>query len=214
MGVTMRSLQNNKNLTCNYSNGEFVSTHELNTVLYQENKPNYRRFKNEILSAMCTEVEENMDFIIEDDVEEETQTLQGWKIIIADDDVNVHETTILALSGVKILGRSLEFLHAYSAAEAKKLVHENDDIALILLDVVMETVDAGLKLVNVIRDELNRQDLRIVLRTGQPGYAKDDMMSTYPIDGYTSKSKLTRSLLIDMLTDTLGSQSNNKELPN
>ena len=216
--LMMKNSQNNRNSMQNMR--ERTLACELNTGFYQQKQPIYRRYHNEILSAMSmcneVEVEDVMSFMLEDEdeVEEEKLATPPWKIVIADDDVNVHDTTLLALSGVKIHGRPREFLHAYSAAEARQLVHEHSDTALILLDVVMETVDAGLKLINVLREELHRHDLRIVLRTGQPGYAKDNMMDSYPIDGYTTKSKLTRSLLISMLTDTLGDHHQNKELPN
>jgi hypothetical protein len=43
----------------------------------------------------------------------------------------------------------------------------------VLLDVVMETADAGLLLVDYIRRELGLSATRIVLRTGQPGYAPE-----------------------------------------
>lgn len=138
-----------------------------------------------------------------------------WKILIADDDSNVHDTTVLALRGVQIHGKPLEFLHAFSAREAKDIAIENPDTSLILLDVVMESVDAGLKLVSVLRDDLSRKDLRIVLRTGQPGYAKDSVMNDYAIDGYATKSKLTRTILITMLNDILALETTSptNELP-
>lgn len=130
---------------------------------------------------------------------------QPWKILVADDDTNVHDTTLLALSGVRIHGRPLEFLHAYSAQQAQSVIVDHPDIALLLLDVVMETVDAGLRLVNIIRNELKQEDLRIVLRTGQPGYAPEaEIKKEFAIDGYTTKSQLTRSTLISVLNDTLG----------
>lgn len=129
-----------------------------------------------------------------------------WKILVADDDVNVHDTTLLALNGVLIHGRPLEFLHAYSAAQARQVLTDNPDTALVLLDVVMETIDAGLRLVEVIRNEMGQHQLRIVLRTGQPGYAPEKRLNNdFAIDGYTTKSKLTRSMLISVLNDTLDS---------
>ncbi|WP_423048298.1 response regulator [Undibacterium sp. SXout7W] len=138
------------------------------------------------------------------------------KILIADDDRNVHETTVLALNGIKIHNRSLEFFHAYSAKEAQLILEQHADIALILLDVVMETVDAGLKLVGLIRNELKLTNLRIVLRTGQPGYAPEQQISQeLAIDGYTTKSKLTRSMLISVLNETLSNISiSGNEKPN
>lgn len=149
-----------------------------------------------------------------EDEQEQTKAGQAWKILIADDDNNVHDTTVLALSGVHIHGKPLEFLHAFSAKEAKDIAINNPDTSLILLDVVMETVDAGLKLVNVLRDELSRKDLRIVLRTGQPGYAKENIMGSYAIDGYATKSKLTRSILISMLNEVLDDTKKSDDLPN
>lgn len=138
-----------------------------------------------------------------------------WKILIADDDSNVHDTTILALTGVRIHGRPLEFIHAYTAKEAHKMLLENPDTSLVLLDVVMETVDAGLKLVTVIREELKNSTLRIVLRTGQPGYAPEQLVSSeFAINGYTTKSKLTRSILISVLDETLGDSGLADGLPN
>ena len=88
-------------------------------------------------------------------------------------------------------------------------------MSLVLLDVVMETVDAGLKLVNIIRNDLHNSSLRIVLRTGQPGYAPEQLVSNeFVIDGYTTKSKLTRSILVSVLTETLGDGDSPDKLPN
>ena len=72
-----------------------------------------------------------------------------WKILIADDDINVHDTTILALTGVQIHNRPLELMHAYPAKEAQEVLLATPDTSLVLLDVVRETVDPGLKLVSV-----------------------------------------------------------------
>ncbi|AZP13300.1 MULTISPECIES: response regulator [Undibacterium] len=160
--------------------------------------------------------DDTIDFLDEESEQDTQVKLQEpWKILIADDDSSVHDTTLLALAGVRIHDRPLEFSHAYSAKEAHQVLLSNPDVALILLDVVMETVDAGLKLVGVIRNELARDDLRIILRTGQPGYAPEQHVnSEFAIDGYTTKSKLTRSVLISVLNDTLTGSSSNPGLAN
>jgi CheY-like chemotaxis protein len=157
-----------------------------------------------------------IDFLEEDlESQELRKSVPKWKILVVDDDQNVHDTTLLALTGIKIHGKALEFLHAFTATEARQVLIEHPDTALCLLDVVMETVDAGLKLVNVIRNELKNSALRIVLRTGQPGYAPEvKVCSEFVIDGYTTKSKLTRSMLISVLTNTLGGAGSKDELPN
>jgi CheY-like chemotaxis protein len=168
-------------------------------------------------SAFSSDDESDDDIVFLSEIDgEETgsKAILPWKILIADDDSNVHDTTVLALSGVEIHGKPLEFLHAFSAKEAQQVAENNPDTSLILLDVVMETVDAGLKLVNVLRDDLSRKNLRIVLRTGQPGYARENLMGNYAIDGYATKSKLTRSILISMLNEVLDVNLDKDELPN
>ena len=124
-----------------------------------------------------------------------------WRVLIVDDVADVHQATLLALKGVVIEGRTLEFLHAYSAAEARLLLAANTDIAVVLLDVVMETDDAGLQLIRYLRDELGNHALRVILRTGQPGYAPEiDTIRAYDINDYKTKSELTRVRLFTSLT--------------
>lgn len=127
-----------------------------------------------------------------------------WRILIVDDSQDVHEATTFALAGLQILGRPLEFLHAYSAREGKDLMRTEQHLAVVLLDVVMESEDAGLKLVKVIREELRLTDLRILLRTGQPGYAPEiQTIHDYDINDYITKSELTRSKLFTTVTASL-----------
>src|SRR5689334_18647008 len=77
-----------------------------------------------------------------------------WRVMIVDDDADVHSTTTFALGSLEVHGRRLEFLHAHSAAQARELLEREGDIAVILLDVVMEEADAGLHLVRHIRETL------------------------------------------------------------
>ncbi len=120
-----------------------------------------------------------------------------WKILIVDDDRDVHETTLFALRDTEIFGRGLEFHHAYSAAEGISLLEKHRDMALILLDAVMESDDSGLKAVRVIREEMKREDVRIILRTGQPGQVPElKTITEYDINDYKSKSELTRNKLL------------------
>lgn len=129
-----------------------------------------------------------------------------WRLMIVDDDEDVHTATLFALENIRILGRRLEFLHAYSAAEARGLFSRENDIAVILLDVVMEREDAGLTLVRHIRDELQMADTRIILRTGQPGYAPEiEAIRDYDINDYKTKSELTRAKLYTTLTASIRS---------
>lgn len=74
-----------------------------------------------------------------------------WRVLIVDDEREVHSATLFALKDLIIAGRPLAFLHAHQAEEARGVMKQTPDIAVVLLDVVMEKGDAGLQLVRVIR---------------------------------------------------------------
>ncbi len=119
-----------------------------------------------------------------------------WKVIIADDEPEVHAVTKLVLSDFQLGKRGLEFIDAYSAAETCERIQEHPDTALILLDVVMETERAGLDVVRFIRDKLANPFVRIVLRTGQPGQAPErEVIAEYDINDYKDKTELTAQKL-------------------
>jgi diguanylate cyclase len=130
----------------------------------------------------------------------------SWRVLIVDDDPDVHAATEFALRDVLVLDRPLQFFHANSAASAQALLQQEPDIAVIVLDVVMEQDDAGLRLVRIIRDELKLFETRIILRTGQPGYAPEmQAIRDYDINDYKTKSELTRTKLFTSLTSAIRS---------
>lgn len=132
--------------------------------------------------------------------------LPSWRVMIIDDDPDVHSATMFALGNLEIQNRSLSFLHAYSASEARQILAQESNIAVILLDVVMEKEDAGLNLVNYVRKTLGLYDVRIILRTGQPGYAPEiDAIRDYDINDYKTKSELTRTKLYTTVTSAIRS---------
>ncbi len=106
---------------------------------------------------------------LDDDEAVVTRMANPWQVLIVDDEPDIHHATRLALSNIQYKSRPLALLNAYSGAEAARMLQANPRIALILLDVVMETEDAGLRLVHQIRNEMKNGLVRIVLRTGQPG---------------------------------------------
>jgi diguanylate cyclase (GGDEF)-like protein len=130
----------------------------------------------------------------------------SWRIMIIDDDDDVHSATTFALGSLEIQHRPLSFLHAYSAKESLEILQQETDIAVILLDVIMEREDAGLRLISQIRTDLGLKDVRIILRTGQPGYAPEiDAIRDYDINDYKTKSELTRTKLFTTVTSAIRS---------
>ncbi len=120
----------------------------------------------------------------------------AWKLMIVDDDQAVHQVTRMVLDDFEFEGKGLEFISAYSAKDALEKMEEHSDIALILLDVVMETDHAGLELARAIREDLRNHQVRIVLRTGEPGQAPEErVIVDYDINGYKEKTELTAQRL-------------------
>ncbi len=119
-----------------------------------------------------------------------------WLLLIVDDDESVHSATRFALQGFTFEGRELRILSAYSASQARQVIASEDDIAVVLLDVVMESVHGGLDLVRWIRDDLSNNHVRIVLRTGQPGFAPEmQVVRDYDINDYKEKGEMTAAKL-------------------
>lgn len=139
------------------------------------------------------------DLLFDDDLtdgESFSRTANGWKMLIVDDEPEVHSITKLVLSDFSYKGRPAQFLSAYSADEARRILREESGVAVILLDVVMETDDAGLQLVRHIREELRNRHVRIILRTGQPGQAPErSVILEYDINDYKAKTQLTAQQL-------------------
>jgi signal transduction histidine kinase len=130
--------------------------------------------------------------------------LRPWKVAIIDDDPAVHEGTRFALYDYSLNGSGLALLSAYSAEEGRRLLRDNPDVAVVLLDVVMETDSAGLDLVGFIRKELKNETVRIILRTGQPGQAPERrVIVDFDINDYKAKTELTADKLFSTLTAAL-----------
>jgi diguanylate cyclase (GGDEF)-like protein len=159
-----------------------------------------------LLSANAAPPNDLVVFRSEPENHRSADNTEPWKILVVDDDEQVHKVTSLALSDVKILDAPLTFIHAYSAAEAKGVLERETNIAVILLDVVMEKDDSGLELARIIRTEMKLVAPRIILRTGQPGYAPElEVIQNYDINDYRMKSELTRTRLITALTTAVRS---------
>src|SRR5215831_10595481 len=132
------------------------------------------------------------------------QPVRKWKVAVIDDDQAVHEGTRFALSDYQLNGQGLEILSAYSAAEGRQLMRNHRDVAVVLLDVIMETDSAGLDLVEFIRKDLKNETVRIILRTGQPGQAPERrVIVDYDINDYKAKTELTADKLFTALTAAL-----------
>ena len=148
--------------------------------------------------------EDDFITVVEDGEAAGSEPAGRWKVAIIDDDPAVHDGTRFALSDYSLSGEGIEILSAYTAADGRELMREHPDTAVVLLDVVMETESSGLELVDVIRNELKNETVRIILRTGQPGQAPERrVIVDYDINDYKAKTELTADKLFTTLTAAL-----------
>lgn len=124
------------------------------------------------------------------------QNVQPWKILVVDDEIGLHDVTRLVLRRMRYAGNSVELISAYSAKEAEEIIKVTPDIAVAIVDVVMENDQAGLDLVKMIRDQYRMNKMRIILRTGNPGLAPQrEVIQHFEIDDYRDKTELTADRL-------------------
>jgi diguanylate cyclase (GGDEF)-like protein len=171
------------------------------------------------ISEEFAELDQADDFIFRDEEtlipynetllsnEELESSANSWKILIVDDEPSVHRATELALKNFTFEGKPVSFISAYSGKEGIEFITtQHPDAAIILLDVVMESNDAGLKVVQYIREELHNHRVRIILRTGNPGDAPEEsVILNYDINDYKLKVELTRQRLITSAISALRS---------
>ncbi len=145
---------------------------------------------------MSAQAEDLLVFADESAQPRDTAPEQPWLVLVVDDEPDMVAVTRTALGGCIFENRPIRILGAGSAAAGRTMLERHPEIAMVLLDVVMETDDAGLRLAQAIREELQRRAVRIVLRTGQPGLAPErDVILRYDINDYRLKTDLTAQSL-------------------
>ncbi|RED55510.1 DUF3369 domain-containing protein [Cohnella lupini] len=160
---------------------------------------------------MERESEQQEDYLIfaDDDqtpIPEPESSKEKWKVIVVDDEIEIHNVTRMVLSDFEFDGKRLELISAHTEKEALQVILDHPDAAIILLDVVMDQDDSGLKIVKYIREQLKRQSVRIILRTGQPGQAPEKIVITnYDINDYKEKTELTSQKLFTTVMSALRS---------
>ncbi len=153
---------------------------------------------NKLVFAETAAIQENRD---------------AWKILIVDDEEEIHSITTLVLRHFIFENKRLQFFHAYSCEQGRQMLREHADIAVALIDVVMETDDAGLQLAKFIRETQKNNLIQIILRTGQPGIApQKDILIHYEINDYKEKTELTAQKLVATLISSLRGYRNLKTI--
>lgn len=153
-----------------------------------------------------SQTESELEILVEENEEnsKEKSVLPAWKVLIVDDEPWVHDVSVLAMKSIRFQGRGIEFIHAFSGADAILRMAEHTDIALLLLDVIMETHTAGLEVVRAVREQQNNKLTRIVLRTGHPGmFPERQIVMQYDIDDYREKTSLVYETFFTLVVSSL-----------
>lgn len=137
---------------------------------------------------------------------------ETWKVLISDDEEDIHHLTKTVLKDFIYKNRSLEFISAYTGEDTVNILKTQKDVVLVLLDVIMESDDAGLQVVKKIRDDLKNDVIQIILRTGQPGVAPEHkVVMEYAINDYKEKTELTSNKLVTSITTAIRAYENIKK---
>lgn len=121
-----------------------------------------------------------------------TDSAKVWHVLSVEDDANYQASLVNILDGYVVKDSPIQMHTACSAAHAAQVIAATPELSVVLLDVVMEEDDAGLRLVDTIRHVLGNSSLRVILLTGQAGMAPfTDVMQRYDIDEYWQKTDLS-----------------------
>lgn len=149
-------------------------------------------------------MDDELNFALETIDAEPLAIASPWRVLVVDDDPDVFRVTQLNLKRLRFRDRAIELLRASSGAAAREVLQNEHDVALALIDVVMESEVAGLELVRSVRTDLGLRETRIILRTGQPGQAPEqDVILDYEIDGYVAKAEMTAAKLVTAVVSAL-----------
>ncbi len=115
-----------------------------------------------------------------------------WQVLTIDALESVNDMTEKSLVLTYFLGKTLRVLKASSIQDAKRILEENADIAVILLDTVANTPDESLAFIHFVRTVRKNDRTRIILRTGYPDTLPEiNLIHSYEIDGYIPKETMS-----------------------
>lgn len=135
----------------------------------------------------------------------EGDDLPPWRVLMIDDDEQVHQSTLLAVGDEIVLGRKLQFIHAKTGSEAIAMIDSGmaaPDLAFV--DMVMESPDAGLRFARAAKNHANWRSMMILLRSGQPGFSNEmEQARQLGVEGFVQKANVSRAVLLQALVDLL-----------
>lgn len=120
-------------------------------------------------------------------------------VLVVDDNEDVYISTKFALELFESEGRSINVSYSNSAISAMELL-DKQNYNLIFVDIVMETEDAGYKVIEFIRNNRRDRESKVYIRSGKPGNLPEEFMHLIEgIDGYLHKTEVTVQRLEEII---------------
>lgn len=126
------------------------------------------------------------------------QCVSFWPILVVDDDKEIFEVTQLALNDFCFNNLSLELEYADSAEQAIDMASKTE-YAVLLIDMIMEEENSGMKVVEHIRENQDNRHSRLIIRSGQPGRMNVEECYAADINEFAHKTELTTDKLKTLL---------------
>lgn len=118
--------------------------------------------------------------------------LPAWRVLVIDDDPEVHDGIRDASAGLRLFDRPLELVHCTHGDNVRALLLGEADLAVVMMDLVSQHAGGGLALLDFMRHTAGLRKTRLVLRTQAPHCVPDlDTLLRYDISDYHSKTDLT-----------------------
>ncbi|MEN3042676.1 MAG: response regulator [Fervidobacterium sp.] len=116
--------------------------------------------------------------------------MDKFLVLIADDSKTVHNQITNAIKNVTVENKPIELESVYSYQEFKN-VYEPNKYALVITDLVMETEDSGINVINHIRHTVNDTKTRIILMTANPEKVPQELLiRDCDINSYIEKKSM------------------------
>lgn len=142
-------------------------------------------------------------------------TISNWNILIVDEDESTHLRIKENTKDLKFEDMDIIYYSAYTIKEAVSILKEEDEMALVLIDVNIGGKDLGLKLVSYIREGLDLLDIRIVIMLEDEHFNfKEDLILEYDINGYGKKSEFFYHKIKTLIVSALRSYRDIRRIRN
>ena len=124
-----------------------------------------------------------------------------WRVLIVDDEPELHVLTTTVLKDFMFEGKSLEFVSAHNELEISEALESDQDYAIIITDIIREEIDSGFKLIARIRSDSRFDNTYLIIRSGSLGLLSMRQAATdYDVDYINEKANFSTSIFFSVFT--------------